>query len=284
MKRIVTFVLTLSCTLVIIAAFTGCGSGASPESSGGTANVVKPSVDLSQIDWAVESGIIDGERTVVFGYTNNTDYEIVDFDLEFKVKDNVTNEQLEAYSELKEKAEDMDHDIGEITVSAITHKCVASGESVDGLACNLDGTIEYYCDFNSFEMFEPDMLTTVVASDGKLYMAYYDFVSSKTTMGDDVEDAYTWSDSELAKAVPKPDVRYLAVTYDEDDYLSAEAFDVSEDAYKAYIEACKDKGFDQDIDEYDDMFSAKNADGISVDLGYINSDDQLYITIEKGDE
>ena len=284
MKRIVTFVLTLSCTLVIIAAFTGCGSGASPESSGGTANVVKPSVDLSQIDWTVESGIIDGERTVVFGYTNNTDYEIVDFDLEFKVKDNVTNEQLEAYSELKEKAEDMDHDIGGITVSAITHKCVAPGESIDGLACNLDGTIEYYCDFDSFEMFEPDMLTAVIASEDKLYMAYYDFASSKTTMGDDVEDAYTWSDSELAKTVPKPDVRYLTTTYDEDDYLSAEAFDVSEEKYEAYVEACKEMGFNKNVDEYDDMFSAENTDGISVDLGYVSSDDQLYITVEKGDE
>ena len=86
------------------------------------------------------------------------------------------------------------------------------------------------------------------------------------------------------KAVPKPEARYLATTYDEDDYLSAEAFDVSEDAYKAYVGACKSKGFNQDIDEYDDMFSAKNADGISVDLGYVNSDDQLYITVEKGNE
>ena len=284
MKKIIAFVLALSLALTMGAVLTGCGSGSSSESGEGATNITKPSVDLSQIDWTVESGIVDGYRAVVFGYTNNTDYEIVDFDLEFKVKDGVTNEQLEAYSELKEKAADMEHDIGEITVSAITHKCVAPDESVDGLACNLDGTIDYYSDFDSFEMFEPDMLTAVVASDGKLYMAYYDFTSGKTTIGDDVENAYTWPDSELAKAVPKPEVRYLATTYDEDDYLSAEAFDISEDEYKAYVEACKSKGFDQDIDEYDDMFSAKNADGISVDLGYVSADNQMYITIEKGDE
>lgn len=283
MKKVYIIVLTITLALTTGITLTGCGSG-SGSSGDETAKAGKPSVDLSQLDWTVESGIVDGIRAVVFGYTNHTDYEVVDFDLEFKVKDGVTNEQLESSSELKEKANDMEHDISEITVSAITHKCVASGDSVEGCACNLDGTIEYYTDYDSFEMFEPDMLTAVIASNDKLYIAYYDFASGRTTLGDDVSDAYTWPSSELAKAVPKPDVRYLAVTYDEADYLSAEAFDVSEEMYKAYVESCKEMGFNKEADEYDDMFSAENADGISVDLGYVSSDDQLYITVEKGDK
>ena len=288
MKKRLTFALAFALALVMGIAMTGCGSGSESDSGsdsgsdgGSLAPAAKPSVDLSQLEWNVEPGIVDGVRAVVFGFTNNTDYEIVDFDLEFKVKDDVTNEQLEASSELKEKASDMDHDIGEITFSAITHKCVAPGDSVENCVCNLDGTIQYYTDFDSYELFEPDMLTAVVASDGKLYAAYYDFASGKTTMGDETEDAYTWSDSAIAKALPKPDVRYLMITSDDEDYLSAEAYGVSEDTFEAYVAACKENGFDQDVDEYDGNYTAKNADGIEVDVSYISSDDQMYITADK---
>ena len=284
MKKILAWAMAFALALTMGIAMTGCGSGSGSDagSDGGSpAPAGKPSVDLSQIEWNVESGIIDGARVVVFGYTNNTEYEVVDFDLQFKVKEGVTNEQLEASSELKEKASDMEHDIGEITISGITHKCVAPGESVENCACNLDGTIQYYTDFDSYELFEPDMLTAVVASDGKVYAAYYDFASGKTTVGDEAEDAYTWSNSALAKTLPKPDVRYLMISNDDEDYLSAEAFDVSEETYKAYVEACKSNGFDQEVDEYDDMFDAKNADGVEVDISYVNSDDQMYITVSK---
>ena len=125
------------------------------------------------------------------------------------------------------------------------------------------------------------MLTAVVASDGKVYAAYYDFASGKTTMGDEAEDAYTWSDSTIAKALPKPDVRYLMITSDDEDYLSAEAYGVSEDTFEAYVAACKENGFDQDVDEYDGNFTAKNADGVEVDVSYISSDDQMYISADK---
>ena len=284
MKKILTLGLAFALAMMMGIAMTGCGSGSGSDagSDGGSPSPAgKPSVDLSQIEWNVESGIVDGIRAVVFGYTNNTDYEIVDFDLEFKVKEGVTNEQLEASSELKEKASDMDHDIGEMTFSAITHKCVAPGESVENCVCNLDGTIQYYTDFDSYELFEPDMLTAVVASDGKVYVAYYDFASGKTTMGDESEDVYTWPDSAITKALPKPDVRYLMVSMENEDYLSLEAFGVSKDTFEAYVAACKEKGFDQDVDEDDDSFTASNGEGVKVDLRYISSDDQMYITADK---
>ena len=95
------------CALVALA---GCGAGSGSGSESGeeanqaASDSAAPAFDLSQIDWTVESGIIDGYRVVVFGYTNNTDYEVVDFDLRFKVKDDVTDDQLEQYSELKKKA------------------------------------------------------------------------------------------------------------------------------------------------------------------------------------
>lgn len=284
MKKILTLMLAFALAMMMGIAMTACGAGSGSDSGsdgGSPAPAAKPSVDLSQVEWNVESGIVDGIRAVVFGYTNNTDYEIVDFDLEFKVKGDVTSEQLETSSELKEKASDMDHDIGEITFSAITHKCVAPGESVENCVCNLDGTIQYYTDFDSYELFEPDMLTAVIAADGKVYAAYYDFASGKTTMGDEAEDAYTWSDSAIAKALPKPDVRYLMISLDEEDYLSAEAYGVSRDTFEAYVTACKEKGFDQDVDEYDDSFSAANGEGVSVDVRYISSDDQMYISADK---
>ena len=286
-----------SIMLMMVLLMAGCGSGAGTSDTDqsnnkAASNADKPAFDLSKIDWNVESGIVEGTRVVTFGYTNNTEYEVIDFDLEFKVKGDVTDDQLEQYSELKEKAKNMEHDIGEITFQCMTSKCVAPGESIDGQPCCLDGTIEYYTDFDSYEVFEPDMMT-VVLSDGKtLYSAYYDYISGKTTVGEDTLDAYTWSDSALAKAVPKPDVRYLAISYDNEDSLYAKAFGVSRDACGEYIDACKAMGFDQNIDDSDEKygasgtryFNADNGNGIKVDVDYYPSDDEMHISVDREDE
>ena len=296
MKR--TRMLMICILMMTIFLLAGCGSGgggssdtAKPEdkavSGGGT-----PAFDLSQIDWNVESGIVDGNRVVTFGYTNNTDYEVVDFDLEFKVKGDVTSDQLEQYGELKEKAENMEHDISEITFQCMTSKCVAPGETLDGQPCGLDGTIEYYTDYDSYECFEPDMMTVVLSDGKKVYSAYYDFSSQKTTVDEDVMDAYTWSDSALAKAVPKPDVRYLTISYEGEDSLYARAFGVSRDACGEYIDACKAMGFDQNIDDSDEKygasgtryFNADNGNGIKVDVDYYPSDDEMQISVDREKE
>lgn len=296
MKR--RMILLGSIMLMMIFLMAGCGSDGGNNSDTDQAedkaasDSGKPAFDLSQIDWSVESGIIDGNRVVTFGYTNNTDYEVVDFDLEFKVKSDVTDDQLEQYSELKEKAENMEHDIGEITFQCMTSKCVASGESLDGQPCGLDGTIEYYTDFDSYEVFEPDMMTVVLSDGKKLYSAYYDFNSQKTTVDEDVMDAYTWPSSALAKAVPKPDVRYLAISYEGEDSLYARAFGVSRDACGEYIDACKAMGFDQNIDDSDETygasgtryFNADNGNGIKVDVDYYPSDDEMQISVDREDE
>lgn len=274
----------------------GCGAGGGSGAEAGDAGAGPaggaPAIDLSQIEWNVESGIVEGERVVVFGYTNNTDLEVADFDLQFKVKDDVTDEQLEQYSELKEKAKEMEHDIGEITISAMTSKVVPPGASIDGQPCNLDGTVECYTDFDSYEVFEPDMMTVVLSDGKKLYPAYYDFTSQKTTMGDNVIDAYTWSDSALAKAVPKPEVKYLVIEFDNEDSLYAKAFGVSRDQCGEYIDACKAKGFDQNIDDTDETygasgtryFQADNGNGIKLDIDYYPSDEEMQISVSKEEE
>lgn len=291
-KRIM---LAASILLMMVFLMAGCGSGGEGGSDSesaadrGTLGGGTPAFDLSQIDWNVDSGIVEGYRVVTFGYTNNTDYEVVEFDLKFKVKDDVTDDQLKGYSELKEKAESMEHDIGEITFQAMTSKCVAPGESIDGQPCGLDGTVEYYTDFDSYEVFEPDMMTVVLSDGKKLYSAYYDFASGKTTVNEDVMNAYTWSDSELAKAVPKPDVRYLAISYENEDSLFAEAYGVSRDACGEYIDSCKAMGFDQNIDDSDEKygasgtryFNADNGNGIRVDVDYYPSDDEMQIKVGR---
>ena len=297
-KKTIIIGLMMALALILTFLMAGCGAGSGDGSGSGDAddqtasNSGTPAFDLSLIDWSVESGIVEGYRVVTFGYTNNTDYEVVDFDLEFKVKDDVTDDQLEQYSELKEKAKDMEHDIGEITFQAMTSKCVAPGASIDGQPCGLDGTIEYYTDFDSYEVFEPDMMTAVLSDGQKLYSVYYDFTSGKTTVDEDVMDAYTWSDSELAKSVPKPDVKYMGISYEDEDSLHARAFGVSRDKCSEYIDACKAAGFDQNIDDSDEdygasgtrYFKSDNGNGISLDIDYYPSDDEMQISLDREEE
>ena len=166
------------------------------------------------------------------------------------------------------------------------------GIAADGQPCGLDGTVEYYKDFDSYELFEPDMMTAVLSDGKKLYAVYYDFKSQKTTVGEDVINAYSWSNSALARSVPKPDVRYLAVSFEDEDTLHAEAYGVSRDACGEYIDACKAMGFNQNIDDSDETygasgtryFNADNGKGIKVGVDYYPSDDEMQISVDREDE
>lgn len=117
-------------------------------------------------------------------------------------------------------------------------------------------------------------------------IAYYDFKTDKTTVDEDnVMDAYTWSDSELAKSIPKPEVLLCRIDSDDEDSFIADTFGVSEDYYEEYVEACKNSGFTKDAETNDYTYSldyeAYNEDGLELDMSYSKYNEEIYIQVKK---
>lgn len=99
------------------------------------------------------------------------------------------------------------------------------------------------------------------------------------------EIIFDWSDSELVKSVPLPETDKTSIEEDRDDlfwvYINGD-----KDAFKAYVEQCKEKGFNIDIKEFDDeMYSAYNENGEHLSLQLDGTQYELVVkeTKIKGD-
>ena len=71
----------------MIMCFAGCGSNET--NSGAT----KGKINIEDIAWNIDEGIVDGDRYVLLSYTNNTEYTITDFKITFKEKAGITEEE-----------------------------------------------------------------------------------------------------------------------------------------------------------------------------------------------
>lgn len=64
----------------LLVSLTGCGSSKTTSSS------PKEKINIKDIAWNVDEGIVDGERCVLLDYTNNTNYTITALNLHSKKK------------------------------------------------------------------------------------------------------------------------------------------------------------------------------------------------------
>ena len=110
---------------------------------------------------------------------------------------------------------------------------------------------------------EPDTISVAfIGSDDKGYVMYYDYNSQVYgSSTHDAADIHQWSDKVLAKLIDVPECVATSVDIDDDDCFWFNAYGVKKDMYKRYVEDVKSKGFTEDVDEDDDSYEAKNADG-----------------------
>lgn len=95
------------------------------------------------------------------------------------------------------------------------------------------------------------------------------------------ETTFDWSDSKLVKSVPLPETDKTSIEEDRDDlfwvYINGD-----KDAFKAYVEQCKEKGFNIDIKEFDDeMYAAYNEDGEHLSLQLDGTQYELVVKASK---
>ena len=273
MKKIVVLLLTVTMCLGVFVGCGGSGLGGSPK------------IDIDDIKYDVKETIVNGKRVPAFECTNNTKYDIAYIKLNYKVKDDVTEEELNANSTIQEKANSMEHALNETTVNVNTNKYIKSGESASKIRLMLDNTIEYLSDASVMEYMTPDILTVSYISGDNIYTAYYDYAKKEMSYDDDVKNTKDWPDSEIANLIPKPNSQIYNTRYDDDDYIWVAVLNCSKDDYDDYVEQCKEKGFNIDSDNlsYFDIteYKATNQDGVELNVKFDAAEDSLDITLDK---
>ena len=89
----------------------------------------------------------------------------------------------------------------------------------------------------------------------------------------------TWSDSELARMLPKPDSKYGEIKTDSSDIFAANIEQFSFDDFLNYEKACVEKGFSVDAKKEEKSYSAKNKNGDSL-LISAGNDNSMSISLE----
>ena len=277
-------ILTLFMCTALVLSMAACGSGnGSPQEAGAKNTASAPDFNFEDIEWEVTESIEYGERRPVFNYTNNSKYDITEIDFNMKLKDDVTESDVNKSEELKKKAKDMDEEPTDLTIQVVSNNYVSSGESAENLDICLDGTIQLFTDYEAYELFEPDTITIYFVDDGCLYKTAYDYLNSESTGSSYVQEAFEWSDSEIASLLPKPNNQVVTVSYDDDSFFSASLLGSSMETYKSYVQQCKSKGFTKDEGGYDPYWTASNKDGYEVQITFYEEEESISVQISKID-
>ena len=273
----------LAVVLSMSVCFAGCGSSETTNDTG--SSTAKEKINIEDISWKVDEGIVDGGRYVLLNYTNNTQYTLTNFELTFKEKAGITEEEKENfYSDIQEKFEASDEDMEDIksqpiSMHAETDRVVNPGESVSNINCYYYGGSFYLKDINHYNLVEPDIATIKYIDEDKIFTIYYDYASKKYSAEADTEIAYQWSQTDLGSKIPKLDVKVVESGRDDESIFMFDAYGLSLEQFNAYVEKCKELGYTIEPSSFEGFYSADNTEGYNVYLCYDEKDYSMSGTI-----
>lgn len=256
----------------------GCNNSVSPEKTEAP-KAEKSGIDISDIDWNVDEGVIDGERYVLLNYINNTQYTITSFKLKFKERSGITEEEkTNFYTDIQKKLKATDSDMDSlknkpIAIRAETERIVEPHESVSNVNCYYYDGAFYLKDISHYQLVEPDIATIKYIDSDKIITVYYDYGSKKYSSDPKAETAYVWSQTDLGTKIPKPDVKVVESGRDDERIYMFDAYGLTLEQFDAYVERCKEQGYTVSPSSFEGFYSADNSDGYNV---YLHYDDKKY--------
>lgn len=260
----------------LLVSLTGCGSSKTMSSS------PKEKINIKDIAWNVDEGIVDGERCVLLDYTNNANYTITGFELTFKEKKNITEEEKsKLYSEVKESCGLTDeYKNSSISMYADSNQVVNIKESISNVHCYYDNYY-YVRNINHYKLMEPDIATIKYIDNNKVYTEYYDFSAKKYSLDKETQIANQWSKTELGDKIPKTNAKVVEIIRDDQINFTFNAYGLSRDQFNAYVEECEKRGYNVDLSYVDGFYSANSKDGYNIKAMYDEDDYSITAAINS---
>lgn len=282
-KKIVNLFLIVAITICL----TACGkSGYSILSK----ELKASDLSIEDFKWETNSSKCNSLDCYVLSLTNNSKYDIIGVDFSYKVKDDVTNDELLVYEDFMKKHDsiiDEEDTAKDVTLRTNKNVLVKKGEQITGLGLTIGFQDLFWYDYPTeaqFKLMEPKELQIGIVSGKKLYIAYYNFQSKTWKLDENQVDVDIWAKEKIGKTLNKPNVEHFMVIYDEEDIFKAYAYGATKETYKKYVEELKNEGFKED-DEYSSIstsrFEGTNTDENTVEVWYYESEQRMIISIYK---
>ncbi len=289
MKRL----LSLFLVFMLIFSFAACG-GKTPSptndeaNSSQSQNKVQKQTDhpkIEEISYSFRDTVRYNEPVAAFDYTNNSNYTIVSLQLEFKMKDGVTSEQLQLTHTVRDELI-TDEEIPEMEPYVYDWIVCDPGETAENAVCYMDYNTE---PTNTAQCALMDLTKAeihFIGDDTKEHVVLYNAENKGYKLLEQADELFTWIDNDFAKQIPKPETRVAHATMsDDDNKLYIKAYDISYDAFLSYVNECEKKGFQNNYpdEEIDYSYGGTNADGYELDIRFIDYMQYIEIVLEKAD-
>ena len=259
MKKIVVFMMSLVGLFALV--FGGCN------------NNKKEAFSITDIVWSVEEKLFKGENTIVFSYKNNSKYTIIGVNIEFRQKDNLSEEELS----ILEKYSDVQSDLSNIYITADNYYFTKSNKNSNIVPCNLIGSWNYCRDIEEYNLMKPTKLSVAYIKDDKMFGVEYEFENNKTkNLSEDGKSLFEWTENQAKDLIPKPNKEVVKKSFDYEGMFCFSIWDATEEDFNDYVEKCKEKGFTINIDDSDyfdyKSFKAEDANGNQLHIYYKSQD------------
>lgn len=268
-------------------ALQGCGADNAGAGLGAGKALDASDLSINDFAWETIQSKYNGEDCYVFSLTNNSEYDVIAVEFTYKVRDDVSDSDLEVYNDFMNDHEGYIEETDsprDVILRGSKDVLVAQGEELTGLRFTVGFKKWAWYDYptkEQFELMEPkEMQLGVVGNDGVIYIAYYDFENDAWMLDENALPVDVWSGKEIANKVSRPAEQHHIVITDEEDKFKVCSYGVTVDEYSQYIESVKESGFVEESSS-PSSFNGKSADGYAVQLWYYREDERLNITIGK---
>ncbi len=273
---------------------TGCsGSSDGKKVSVGNQELKENDLSIDAFEWGTREKVIEGTKCYSAKLTNNSDYDLLGVEIDYKLKDDVSEKDLKRFDGFMEEHKDYftddDETVDHVTLIGKRQKLVKAGDSIDNIVFAIGMNTTYWYDVpdkNQYEIMEPNMLQlAIVGKDNNIYIAYYDFVNEEWSLDERTGKVNDWFENDLTAITPKPECEYFVVESDkETDYmLSFTAYGMDKEAFDTYNDSVREAGYTKDSSELSGYYSAKDKDGNSISTDYDEMNKTMEVTVYPAD-
>lgn len=228
-------ILTILLGVLMIFSMTGCGGKNNSNGILGNKSLKASDLSIEDFKWETVSGKCDGYDCYVLSLTNNSKYDIIGVNFSYKVKDEVTDSQLNVYEEFMKEHDgyiDENDSPKNVTLIGEKNKLVQKGEQLTDLRFTVGYEDSAWYDYptdEQFNLMEPKELQLGVISGNKLYIAYYSFKDKSWKLDQNTADVDTWSNTDVAKKISKPNEKHHVIITDDEDEFKIYSYGITKD-------------------------------------------------------
>lgn len=298
MKKISFSFLVLVFTLLL----TSCGNKNSIYFSKDGKALTKEDLSIEDFKITANKSKCDDDECMVVNFTNKSKYYIIEFDIRYKVKDSVTNEELiKEYSEFiaNNKSYKIDSDPKKLSLLNNDvlgkEKLVTKNETFRNIKLNKAYLGRYsqkeYVKEKEFNLMEPErMILKLIGEDAKLYTVHYSFKDKKFSLfaSKYIPLVNSWSNEEFIKNITLPKEKFHTVIEDSKSRFRIHSYEVTKASKDEYIRKLKNSGVvfkNTYTKEYygrkTDYFVGETKEGHKIYITYNQNISRMELAISK---